>query len=1013
MLHETRELNACVMRSSAICNSGCLIVIRLVGAFSLWWGVLCGPVSAESTNREPVLHLANAGFLRGHLMDSDEHDVIRWRSDLFSQSLRFPLSGVSTVRFPDVAPRPDPSGAYCIEFAESDVVYGDIMALSDESLTLKSSHAGTIHIQRASVHRIYRWKETSLIYLGPNGLDGWSVGEPGTQTEELWTNDGGWPRTAKANASLYRDFGLPARCSIEFELAWEDMPDFEFVMGTKNLRDEVGAIGPPVDTRTLEDAFRFEVWDGELVIMGESERDADVASVTPIARGPGAVRIQLYLDQEKQRLSIYSRQGSHVATVRLHSRHPEVRSGLRLTHRKGNIQLKHLRLAHWDGILPHNVESNRSRIHQIDGTIVYGQVTGFDAATEKFTLVTDESTFQIDAANVSDVFLSPVTQVDESARRAAADSKMDSDDARATTEHGAGHLRVTCQTGATFSGEYQGVQNGQVVLNSESIDESLRLSISDLRSISQRNSVAAVEPQPASGPGGRLELEGAKLKGRLIDGRETAQASCLVWHPDLSLTASPLARGISGRIVYREPVRVDTAPEDSVQNRQRQPQQANQKPAIQGFGDVFKKMLTGKIATARKPEFRTSQTLHLRSGDTIPCEVLSVDEDGLHFTTPLSSATFVENERVKGLELDGRLGAPSLEETKRRRLLTLPRVQKNSPPTHLICSTNGDFLRGRLIAMNDETLTVEVRLTNQEIPRNRVAQIIWLHADELESAGRGSTSNSIVAEQNAEGARSAEKQISENNNIEPTRVQAVARHKDRLTFLASSVQDAVISGRSDILGDCRSELAEIDQLLIGDYIEQAAAQLAYQRWKLRYAVEPEFVLAGQTDAEGRISDGTQSPLVGKPAPDFRLKNLSGSQFQLADHRGDVIVLDFWATWCSPCLKTMPLVDEVVTDFSDHDVRLLAVNMEEQPVEIRSTLERHQLDVPVILDIDGVAAARYAVTSIPQTVVIDREGRIARVFVGGGPELVEPLRQALQELVGDAADGDGNRDPVAQ
>jgi peroxiredoxin len=72
-------------------------------------------------------------------------------------------------------------------------------------------------------------------------------------------------------------------------------------------------------------------------------------------------------------------------------------------------------------------------------------------------------------------------------------------------------------------------------------------------------------------------------------------------------------------------------------------------------------------------------------------------------------------------------------------------------------------------------------------------------------------------------------------------------------------------------------------------------------------------------------------------------------------------------------------------------------MEEQPAEIESTLERHKLDVPVILDIDGVAAARFAVTSIPQTVVIDRDGKISRLFIGGGPKLAEPLRQALKEL----------------
>ena len=62
------------------------------------------------------------------------------------------------------------------------------------------------------------------------------------------------------------------------------------------------------------------------------------------------------------------------------------------------------------------------------------------------------------------------------------------------------------------------------------------------------------------------------------------------------------------------------------------------------------------------------------------------------------------------------------------------------------------------------------------------------------------------------------------------------------------------------------------------------------------------------------------------------------------------------------------------------------------------LERHKLKMPVVLDRDGVAAAKYAVTAIPQTVVIDRDGKIARLFVGGGPKIADTLRKAIQELL---------------
>jgi peroxiredoxin len=74
-----------------------------------------------------------------------------------------------------------------------------------------------------------------------------------------------------------------------------------------------------------------------------------------------------------------------------------------------------------------------------------------------------------------------------------------------------------------------------------------------------------------------------------------------------------------------------------------------------------------------------------------------------------------------------------------------------------------------------------------------------------------------------------------------------------------------------------------------------------------------------------------------------------------------------------------------------------VNLEEQPQAIKSMLERHKLKVPVALDRDGVVAAKYAVTAIPQTVVIDKEGKVVRLFVGGGKNTAEALRKILQEL----------------
>jgi thiol-disulfide isomerase/thioredoxin len=224
-----------------------------------------------------------------------------------------------------------------------------------------------------------------------------------------------------------------------------------------------------------------------------------------------------------------------------------------------------------------------------------------------------------------------------------------------------------------------------------------------------------------------------------------------------------------------------------------------------------------------------------------------------------------------------------------------------------------------------------------------------------------------------------------------------------LTFLAAECVGGKLTGKSDVLGPCQVQLREVNQLLIGDGIEKAAAQLAYQQWKLQNAAVPrEAPGDGGQSSSGR-PPGTESALVGKPAPDFTLDLLGGKKFRLAQNKGKVVILDFWATWCGPCLQAMPQVEAVAKEFHDRGVELVAVNLQEEPAQITAMLERHKLEPTVVLDRDGVVAEKYAANAIPQTVIIDRHGTIARLFVGGGPHLGEQLRDALKLLLKEKED----------
>lgn len=141
------------------------------------------------------------------------------------------------------------------------------------------------------------------------------------------------------------------------------------------------------------------------------------------------------------------------------------------------------------------------------------------------------------------------------------------------------------------------------------------------------------------------------------------------------------------------------------------------------------------------------------------------------------------------------------------------------------------------------------------------------------------------------------------------------------------------------------------------------------------------------------------PEVGKPAPDFTLSGLDGRTVSLADLKGKVVVLDFWATWCGPCIQALPHFAQLSREMQGRDVRFYAVNLQEATDAVGEFVHRAELPVPVLLDQTGDVAARYRVVSIPYTVVIGRDGRITRMFTGLPPQEYGQLRTAVVEALG--------------
>jgi thiol-disulfide isomerase/thioredoxin len=142
-----------------------------------------------------------------------------------------------------------------------------------------------------------------------------------------------------------------------------------------------------------------------------------------------------------------------------------------------------------------------------------------------------------------------------------------------------------------------------------------------------------------------------------------------------------------------------------------------------------------------------------------------------------------------------------------------------------------------------------------------------------------------------------------------------------------------------------------------------------------------------------------SPLLGKPAPDVDLKLLEKGEFQLKDHRGQhVVMIDFWATWCGPCVQEMPILAKVAASYKDKGVVFFAINQREKPDEIRGFFKGKDYQVTVALDPEGEVGGTYGVEGIPTLVLIDKKGMVQAVHVGYSPDIKTTLPKELDALL---------------
>lgn len=138
---------------------------------------------------------------------------------------------------------------------------------------------------------------------------------------------------------------------------------------------------------------------------------------------------------------------------------------------------------------------------------------------------------------------------------------------------------------------------------------------------------------------------------------------------------------------------------------------------------------------------------------------------------------------------------------------------------------------------------------------------------------------------------------------------------------------------------------------------------------------------------------------GAKAPDFKLPSLDGGKsLSLATYRGKVVYLDFWASWCPPCLTSLPLLEGLRKEFPGDQFQILAVNVDQDVTKARKFLEKTAVGYPSATDPKGRMPEMFGVETMPTSFLIDRNGVIRYVHHGFRKGDVGELREKIAQLV---------------
>ena len=659
----------------------------------------------------------------------------------------------------------------------------NLIGADNNTFLLSSKRHGEVRVNRDAIYAFNRRKSPNLVFDGSQ-LMAWESSKTDESkvpflldidARSTWVaNAAGHLQTDHAKASIFCTFDLPKRFEIDLELTSIGKPP-GFVL----------AIG-----ESIRNALRLETWADEVVII----QDTRFKRVLTFARDRRSIRLRLMFDGVNGTLNVFDVTGRLL--VNMQDVQPvTAKSGIFIRNRGKNLTVQRLNVYRQpipfcedpqrvgtEGVRQ-PIDPSKPRVHMTDGQIIYGHL--FVSEGTPYVMDAQGTQRNIDLAEV-DHIIQPNTEL---------------------TAMG-GPAELTYADGSVLRGRVEQLEADRVILRTVFAAEPVTCM---LAGASQLQLGPTAEISHPNKNGDDLFYTSGSLRGSVsFDGND---ASPILWQ---SVGAKAL-------------VRLAHTGEYGIERSSKHVSQ----------GSPFD-----------KEQF--PNMLHLKTGEVFPCQVSSYDEKIFSFQSPFITERKIDSPFVKGIEFEplkrpdpneeplselnqwlneirGTEQKPSLgiDPVKLERALTVPRFNRDNPPSHLLVANTGDFKRGKLLTINGQTIQFDSKLRKLTIPINRVARVVDV-----------SKSRSDRDPRYAGPEEQPNKPGSMVNNASNL-VRITLADRSILIFEPLRSQDGMLFGHSPIYGAVAVPVNSIHYLHFGNY-EVGSFKSVFDEWVVRPSKEPEF-----------------------------------------------------------------------------------------------------------------------------------------------------------------------------